>query len=218
MRSSAGHLVLVRGFCVEDEPFWERAYRSGAPDPFGPPSAEVLELLTLLAPGSRVLDLGCGAGRNALPLAIAGMEVTAVDASPAACRRLGSLAEAARIDVQIVVQDVTRFAFLGSYDVVIAHGLLHLLERRARDAVIERMREHTSFGGANVVTVFTDRIAPPADLAPFMPGCFAEGELFRAYADWDISLQRAYTLHDQHEGGVMHDHPVNKLVARRPLK
>ncbi len=203
---------------MEDEPFWERAYRSGAKDPFGPPSAEVIELLTSLAPGSRVLDLGCGAGRNALPLAIAGMEVTAVDVSSAACRRLTALAEAARVDIQIVIQDLTRFAFLGSYDVVIAHGVLHLLERRARDSIIERMREHTSFGGANVIAVFTDRLAPPTDLAAFMPGCFTEGELFRAYADWDISLQRAYTLHDEHEGGIRHEHAVNKLVARRPLK
>ncbi|HVJ19964.1 MAG TPA: methyltransferase domain-containing protein [Polyangiaceae bacterium] len=203
---------------MEAEPFWERAYRSGAQDPFGPPSPEVLELLPTLERGSRVLDLGCGAGRNALPLARAGMEVTALDASPAACKRLAALAEEARVDVQIVLQDVTRFAFLGSYDVVIAHGLLHLLDPRARDGVVERMRAHTSFGGANVITVFTDRIAAPAPLATFMPGLFTEGDLFTAYADWEVCLQRSYTKQSDQGDGTSYEHAVNKLVARRPLK
>jgi tellurite methyltransferase len=203
---------------VTSEPFWERAYRSGAEDPFGSASTEVLELVNSLPPGSRVLDLGCGAGRNALPLARAGMEVTAVDVSSAACGRLVQLAERAGLRLQVLAQDISRFAFLGSYDVVIAHGVLHLLEPKAQKVVIERMRAHTNFGGANVIAVFTDRIPAPADLAPHMPGLFAEGELFEAYADWEISLQRAYTLHDEHEGGIRHEHPVNKLVARRPQK
>jgi tellurite methyltransferase len=202
---------------MEGEPFWERAYRCGAQDPFGPPSAEVLELRGALKPGARVLDLGCGAGRNALPLAAAGMEVTAVDASPAACKRLAALAEEARVDVQIVNQDVGRFAFLGSYDVVIAHGLLHLLEPRTRGTVLERMRAHTSFGGANVIAVFTDRIAAPAPLAAFMPGLFAEGDLFAAYADWDVGLKLAYTKQSVRDDGSSYEHAVNKLVAWRPL-
>jgi 2-polyprenyl-3-methyl-5-hydroxy-6-metoxy-1,4-benzoquinol methylase len=64
---------------MKKEPFWERASRDGGKDPFGPASPEVLDLLPLLHPGSSVLDMGCGAGRNALPLAQAGMVVTALD-------------------------------------------------------------------------------------------------------------------------------------------
>jgi 2-polyprenyl-3-methyl-5-hydroxy-6-metoxy-1,4-benzoquinol methylase len=40
----------------------------------------LLELLGL-APGSRVLDVGCGPGRHAVALARAGMSVTGVDVS-----------------------------------------------------------------------------------------------------------------------------------------
>ena len=35
-----------------------------------------------LLPGSRALDLACGSGRNAVYLALAGMQVTAVDILP----------------------------------------------------------------------------------------------------------------------------------------
>jgi len=46
---------------------------------------EVRELSALLElrPGQRLLDLGCGTGRHAVPLAGRGLAVTGVDLSPA---------------------------------------------------------------------------------------------------------------------------------------
>jgi hypothetical protein len=43
-----------------------------------------------------------------------------------------------------------------------------------------------------------------------------EGELLAAYRDWHVVLEQAYTLHDEHPGGIRHVHAVNKIVARRP--
>lgn len=66
------------------------------------------------------------------------------------------------------------------------------------------------------MAVFTDRIPPPQDLAPFVKGLFREGELAELYADWQIDSSEAYTHEDEHPNGARHCHPVNKVVAWKP--
>jgi tellurite methyltransferase len=63
------------------QPFWEKAY-TDLPTPAirgGAPSQEIREVASQLTTAARVLDLGCGEGRNALFLAECGFRVTAVD-------------------------------------------------------------------------------------------------------------------------------------------
>ena len=199
------------------EPFWETAYREHRDrSAFGAPSAEVIALASSLAPGSRVLDLGCGDGRHAVPLAAQGLDVTAIDQSPAAIAALQHRAQRAGVRLSAAVQDLTEYEPPGAFDAVIAHGVLQLLAVPARDRVLTWMREHTTPGGYNVVAVFTDALPPPPDLAAVLCGLFREREVFERYADWEPVLVRSYVLEDEHPGGIRHRHPVNKLVARRP--
>jgi len=199
---------------VTRQPFWETAYRAGGPDPFGSASSEVLELLSWVAPGASVLDLGCGAGRNAFPLARAGMNVTAVDVSQAACKRVSEIASASSLRINVVHQDLRIYNFTDQYEVIIAHGILHLLPVPDRILLLNQMKSHTSPNGINVLAVFTSRIAAPPDLESEFVGLFEEGELHDAYMGWTILLRSEYTLEDEHPGGIRHQHPVNKIVAR----
>ncbi len=96
--------------------------------------------------------------------------------------------------LHIVERDLRCFDFPHCYELVIAHGVLHLLPRVERVAVLDRIEAKTVVGGTNVVAVFTDRLPP----------------------DWDVVVEQAYTLHDEHPGGIRHEHAVNKLVALRP--
>lgn len=201
---------------VAQEPFWEQAYRDGQTDPFGTASPEILELLTVLREGAAVLDLGCGAGRNALPLARAGMAVTAIDCSRAGCSMLRKTAEQESLSIRVVEGDIRQHAFSGLYDAIILHGVLHLLPRSDRTTLLDKVKAATAPGGLNVVVVFTDRLPVPADLVGVTVGLFEEGEIFGAYRDWDVVLSHAYTLKDEHPGGIRHEHPVNKVVARKP--
>jgi tellurite methyltransferase len=200
------------------EPFWEQAYRENTKDPFGQPSLEILDLVPKLRPGSSVLDLGCGAGRNALPFTRAGMIVTAVDMSHAACERLRTAARDCIAQIQIIEQDIRHFIlFADRYDLVIAHGVLQLLPRRDRVELLDHIKSGTVPGGINVIAVFTNRLPTPPDLADIMLGVFDEDELFDAYQDWEFLLKQAYTLKDEHPGGIRHEHAVNKIVARRRI-
>jgi tellurite methyltransferase len=199
------------------DPFWEDEYGDPDVDAFGPPSSEVVALIPRLKAGASVLDLGCGDGRNALPLARAGCVVTAVDKSRRGVERLAATAGAEGLTVKTFVADLATFDLGAGYDLVLAHGVLHLLPPRVSDRLLSRMREATKPGGWNVVAVFTNELPQPPDLAPFVLNPFDEGVLEAAYSGWDVELSESYVLEDEHSGGIRHRHHIDKIVARRPV-
>ena len=199
------------------QPFWEQTYNDLTLSTFGQPSQEVRDVAAELPPGAKVLDLGCGEGRNALFLAEAGFDVSAVDISEAGIGKLRALADERGLDVRTEVADIRDYRISESYDLIMAHGCLHLIERPAWRKAIDEIKAHTNPSGVNIVVVFTDTIPPPDDLRDFCIGLFREGELFQIYGGWEIMLQRSYVFEDQHPDSPPHTHPVNKLVARRRI-
>lgn len=93
-------------------------------------------------PAGKALDLGCGEGRNAIWLARAGWQVTALDFSSVAIDKARTLAAHYGVDVDWVVSDVCDYPMPdGGFDLVLV-SFLHTdpAERtrwlaRARDAV-----------------------------------------------------------------------------------
>lgn len=198
------------------EPFWEKAYQDFETSTFGGPSEEFHHLTRLLPHGGKVLDLGCGEGRNALFLAEHGFDVTAIDISRQGIRKLNHLAEAKGLSIRTEVRDMREYHFHESFDLIVSHGCLHLIERPCWRPLLGRFKEHTQRGGYNVVAVFTDAMEPPDDLRGFCLGLFHEGELFEQYEDWIPYRRQSYTIDDRHPGGMRHRHPINKIVARKP--
>jgi tellurite methyltransferase len=196
-------------------PFWEQTYQDLTTSTFGKPSVEIVELADTLPRGAAVLDLGCGEGRNALFLAERGFDVTAVDLSEHGIAKVRAIAERGGFTIRAQMADMRTYELDREYDLIISHGCLHLIERENWAKVLQRFKTHTRLGGYNVVAVFTDRIAPPPDLEAFCLGLFREGELFTHYADWAVTLQKSYTIHDEHPGGIRHTHPIDKVVARK---
>ena len=202
-----------------DKPFWEDAYRSpGDPNVFGggKPSQEVVEIVAILPAGFKVLDLGCGDGRNTLLPAEKGLQVTAVDISSTAIEKLKRLTIERGLSVEIINQDMRLFAFEDSYDLIMSHGCLHLIEREHWAKLIRKMQANTKRNGYNIVAVFTDRLPPPTDLQKFTIGLFKEGELFDYYRDWRIVSQDSRIFEDEHPGGVRHRHASNRILAQKP--
>jgi SAM-dependent methyltransferase len=111
-----------------------------------PPNVRLLEVATeALRPSARLLDIGCGAGRNAVPLARAGWRVTGSDLSAAmltaAAGRLTAEAVAGQVDLVMAPMSPLPFASK-AFDFVVAHGIWNLArsDREFREAVKEAGR------------------------------------------------------------------------------
>jgi SAM-dependent methyltransferase len=119
---------------------------------------EVAFLLDLLAlpEGARVLDVGCGPGRHAVPLAQAGLAVTGVDVS----RRFLDLAAAAARDAGVGAAffhvDARQMPFDDEFDAVISicEGAFGLMGGDD-STVLKRMAEAVRREGRVVLTAFS---------------------------------------------------------------
>jgi len=93
------------------------------------------DLTELLSPGCRILDVGCGYGRIAVPLALAGHRVSGLDLSETMVRAAQTAAEAAGVSIAFVVGSMTEMPYAdSSFDGVLClwsafHELLHETEQ-----------------------------------------------------------------------------------------
>jgi len=115
-----------------------------------------------------VLDLGCGTGRVAIPLAEAGFRVTGIDYDRAmlrrAWRRRAALPPEVAGRLRFSLQDMTRFALPGRCAaVVIAFSTFNLLtEAEARRACLGRIAGHLQPGGLLLLDLVAAEGPPPA--------------------------------------------------------
>ncbi len=119
--------------------------------------AFLLELLDL-PPGARVLDVGCGPGRHAIPLAHAGLAVTGIDVSRRfldIARDRGS-AEKLGSRLSLFECDARTMPFEDEFDAVVAlcQGGFGLMGEDD-PLVLKRIAEATRPGGRIVVSAFS---------------------------------------------------------------
>lgn len=157
---------------------YEKIYRAEK-RALGEPTREFVRFFeTVSEPRLRVLDLGCGQGRDALFIARLGHSVVGIDASPAGIRDLLADAEAEDLDVRGFVGDIRFFQPEGRYDVLLVDRTLHMLDATERSAVLARYLDCVEAGG--YVLIADQRTNIPA----------LEAVLEADSRDWRPLLQR----------------------------
>lgn len=200
------------------KPFWEQTYADKEVSTFSKgPTVDVAEFQDIFPRGARVLDVGCGEGRNAIFMAKRGCKVDAFDISENGIAKAKQIAQGEGVEVDFFPCDLGQFCFEGDYDAVLSHGVLHLPEKEVRDRFIAEMQAHTRPGGYNAIGVFTNRLPATPDNVPFTHSLFDVGELPAKYAGWEVIHHKEGTFQDTHPGGVHHEHAYERIIARKPI-
>lgn len=153
----------------------------------------------LLAPGSAVLDAGCGTARLGAELARRGHRVTAVDLDPV-------FVDIARQHPGITVHqaDLTELNLGEQFDAIVAAGnVMVFMEPGTERSALERIAAHLRPGGVFVAGFATDRVYTVGtfdeDLASVglrVEHRFATWDLrrWREDADWAVTVARSPQL------------------------
>ena len=92
-----------------DSSMWDERYRSAELLWSAEPNQFVRDFFSARKPG-RVVDLGCGEGRNAIWMAERGWQVTGVDFSRVALERAATLAEGRGVSAEWVQADLSEWS------------------------------------------------------------------------------------------------------------
>jgi 2-polyprenyl-3-methyl-5-hydroxy-6-metoxy-1,4-benzoquinol methylase len=85
-------------------------------------------LIRRLVKGPNILDVGCGLGANAIPLAKAGLNVTAIDISQNLVDAAKEKAKAEGADIEFIVGDVTKTKLSKKYETILMADVLEHVE------------------------------------------------------------------------------------------
>lgn len=193
---------------------WDDEYAS-TPDRFiwGTRASNLARALTTLLGGpARVLDLGCGEGRDSVFLAEQGHDVIGLELSLDGLRKAARLAGDRGVHVPWVCAAMPDVPVRGPFDLVYSCGSIHYVARRDRTRLFDRLRVLTRRGGYHAHVVFTDRrvYREKNEVVHY----FVPHELREAYRDWTI-LRHDEGLISCAQDGTLHVHSVETVVARR---
>jgi SAM-dependent methyltransferase len=136
--------------------FWDSLWSERDEPPTGPDDLLAAQTSTL-TPG-RALDIGCGAGANAVWLAERGWKVTAVDFAKAAIEQARRLAGDRGVDVEFVVADAASYKPNRDYDLITSFYIQ--LPPRELASMLRNSAGALSPGGT-LLFVSHDRSSPP---------------------------------------------------------
>ena len=185
------------------------------------PSVLCDKVLEIIRPGPnfhpKLLDIGCGEGRNAVYFAKHGFEVTGLDLSLVGLEKTKRYAEQTGVQVNTIHADVITYELEDMFDVIFSTGTLHYLPPAIRKERFCNYKEHTSNGGIIAISVLVEKPfiprAPDAEETAFH---FKSGELMSYFWDWEI-LYAIEEIFDCMSSGIPHKHAVNRIIAKKVL-
>lgn len=145
--------------------------------------SEVKAATNILKP-CKVLDLGCGQGRNSLYLSLLGYDVSSLDHNQASLDFLTQTAEKENLPINIAQYNINQADIREYYDFILSTVVFMFLDPNAIPAIIANMQQHTNSGGYNLIVAAMDTTDVPCPM-PFS-FTFKENELKQYYQGWEL--------------------------------
>jgi len=201
----------------ENATYYENAYRNADGYYWGVnPSQMCLKVVSLLPPEKRlkVLDIGCGEGKDAVFFARCGYDVSAFDISDSGVEKTKRLAEKAGIYVNVFKADINDYRLDKKYDILYQVGVFHAIKPELRDEIMSNYKSHVNGNGIAAFFSFVEK--PFIGLPPEKEEHFyllKSGQLFTYFHDWHIEHCEEY-IFDCNSAGIPHHHAANRVYAR----
>ncbi len=167
--------------------------------------------------GWRVLDAGCGEGKNAAYLAALGADVHAIDISASAIKNARQ-AWGERERITWESSDIRTFSDnAGLYDLIIAYGLLHCMpDEDSVTDLTNRLQTITRPKGYHVMCTFNSRSQDLSAHPGFCPTLLSHQAYLDLYESWNIVIASDTDLHEIHPtNNIPHMHSMTRIIAQR---
>ncbi len=182
------------------------------------PNELCYEIIRLFPPSRfrKVLDVGCGEGKDALFFARNGYDVSAYDISQAGIDKVHRLAERFHVRINAFRADMMDYQLSHKYDIIYSSRALHHLKPSIRGEILRHFKEHTENGGVNAFNVYVKKPfiepSPESDRFAFL---WKSGEIFMHYHDWRFNRMDEI-IYDCFSSGSPHQHAINIMIAQEP--
>ena len=178
---------------------------------------DIMKILPPIRP-YRVLDIGCGEGKDAVFFAKCGYAVTAFDQSEQGIEKAKRLAEHNQVEVNFFKADLFDYRPDREFDIVFSSGVLHFLPATVRQELTGSLKECTAENGIHALNVFVNKPfltrVPDKTREEDKRHPWYSGELFGYYHDWLFHMCRE-EIFDCNSGGIPHKHCMDTLIAQK---
>ena len=175
------------------------------------------ELIGLCPPSqdTKVLDIGCGEGKDAVYMAEKGYKVSAFDLTENGIRKTLSLAKNRGVEINAYVDDINTFDTNEQFDIIYSTGTVQYLFDENKAKFFEKLEKITKQNGIVFINVFVEKsfleLPPDWDKEEKM---WKSGELFTFFPDWKVERIDEVIFEDN-SGGVPHYHCMDTIVCRK---
>ncbi|HET9520249.1 MAG TPA: class I SAM-dependent methyltransferase [Candidatus Limnocylindrales bacterium] len=180
---------------------FERAYEGVPSWETGRPQGAVVRLADAGRIVGRVLDVGCGTGRNSLHLAALGHPILGIDIAAAATERAMAAAAEQGAPAEFLRLDAFQLSALGrTFDTIVDIGLFHTLQPADRVAYAASLRAAIAPDGRCFVVCWNER----NDFG-YGPERVTRGAIRSSFSrGWRVEAIEAETLETRLAGGTAH--------------
>lgn len=115
---------------------------------FGEPFPELIDFLSNHEPKGRLLDVGCGQGRNALAIAKLGYQITGIDESKVGIEQMLEKANSEDLSIDGIVVDIYEYKGYQQHDIILFDSMFHFgkKDREQETELIKRIANQIRSG------------------------------------------------------------------------
>ena len=125
---------------------YEKVYRERR-HALGEPTREIVAFFEGLKTTMRVLDVGCGQGRDALFIARLGHQVLGVDISGSGIQQLREDANQEKLKIEGIVANLLEYVPDGLFDIIIFDRTLHMLNAKNQLSALNHYKNYVENDG-----------------------------------------------------------------------